>query len=108
VVTAVSLKPGEWANAGTPVIEIMDTSGWLAETSNVSELEIGQIAVGQDAAVQIHALDGAILRGQVMLISPIAVVQQGDTTYSLTIELEPTELALHPGMNAQATITTGK
>lgn len=107
VVTAVSLEPGEWANAGTPVIEIMDTSGWLAETTNVSELKIGRVAVGQEATVQIHALDGAILQGQVMLISPIAVVQQGDTTYSLTIKLEPTELALHPGMNAQAAIMTG-
>ncbi|MCP4419106.1 MAG: HlyD family efflux transporter periplasmic adaptor subunit [Chloroflexi bacterium] len=104
VITAVYLQPGEWANAGTAVIEIMDTSGWLAETSNVSELEIGRIAIGQEATVRVHAVEGAELAGEVAIISPIAVVQQGDTTYSLTIALESTDLVLRSGMNAQVEI----
>jgi hypothetical protein len=40
----------------------------------------------------------------VAAISPVAVVQQGDTTYTLMIELEPTDLNLRPGMNAQVEI----
>jgi hypothetical protein len=31
-------------------------------------------------------------------------VQQGDTTYTLMIALEPTDLNLRPGMNAQVEI----
>ena len=37
-------------------------------------------------------------------ISPVAVVQQRDTTYTLMIELEPTDLSLRPGMNVQVEI----
>jgi len=91
------------ANAGTFVIEMMDTSRWLAETSNVSELEIGRVAVGQAAMVRIHAVKNAELPGEVAIVSPIAVVQEGDSTY-LTIALESTELNLWPGMNAQVEI----
>lgn len=105
VITAVYLKPGEWANAGTPVVEIIDTSSWLAETSNVSELQIGQVAIGQKATVRVPAVENAELGGKVAIVSPIAVVQQGDTTYSLTIALDATDLILRPGMNAQVSIT---
>ena len=44
------------------------------------------------------------LSGRVIAIAPVAVVQQGDTTYTLTIELEPTDLNLRPGMTAQVEI----
>ena len=39
-------------------------------------------------------------------ISPIAVVQQGDTTYTVFIDLEPTDLNLRPGMNVEVEILT--
>jgi hypothetical protein len=42
----------------------------------------------------------------VVTISPVAVVQQGDTTYTLMIEVEPTDLNLRPGMTAQVEILT--
>ena len=58
----------------------------------------------QEAQVQVLALQGETLRGRVDAISPVAVVQQGDTTYTLMIELEPTDLNLRPGMNAQVEI----
>jgi hypothetical protein len=32
------------------------------------------------------------------------VVQQGDTTYTVVIELKPTDLNLRPGMNAEVEI----
>jgi HlyD family secretion protein len=82
-------------------VEIVDTTRWYVETRNVSELTIGQIQVGQEAQVQVLAFRNETLRGHVDTISPVAVVQQGDTTYTLTIELESTGLNLRPGMNAQ-------
>jgi hypothetical protein len=42
----------------------------------------------------------------VVTISPVAVVQQGDTTYTLMIDLEPTDLNLRPGMNVRVEIVT--
>ncbi|MBN1139439.1 MAG: HlyD family efflux transporter periplasmic adaptor subunit [Anaerolineae bacterium] len=104
VISAVHVRTGEWAAAGAPAVEILDTTRWLVETRNVSELNIGRISAGQEARVQILALGNQAVRGQVEAISPVAVVQQGDTTYTLLIALEPTDLDLRPGMNAQVEI----
>jgi multidrug resistance efflux pump len=104
VISAVHLRRGEWAMPGAPVVEILDTTQWYVETRNVSELAIGQVSVGQAATVQIIPFGGETLQGKVDTISPVAVVQQGDTTYTLMIALEPTDLNLRPGMNAQVEI----
>jgi HlyD family secretion protein len=103
-ISTVYLSPGEWAGPGTPVVELLDTTRWRIETRNVSELNIGRIRVGQEAIVQVMAFRGEELRGRVDAISPVAVVQQGDTTYTVFIELEPTDLNLRPGMNAEVAI----
>jgi hypothetical protein len=52
------------------------------------------------------AFRGEELSGRVVAISPVAVVQQGDTTYTVMIELESTDLNLRPGMNAEVEIVT--
>ena len=62
--------------------------------------------VGQEVQVRINAFRDVALTGLVATISPVAVVQQGDTTYTLMIDLEPTDLTLRPGMTAQVEIVT--
>ncbi len=104
VISAVYLHPSEWGGPGVPVVEIIDTTRWYVETRNVSELTIGQVQVELEAQVQVLALRGETLRGGVDTISPVAVVQQGDTTYTLMIKLESTDLNLRPGMNVQVEI----
>lgn len=106
-VSAVSVSPGEQAVAGTPVIELLDTTSWRVETRNVGELNIGRVRVGQEAVVRVLAFRDQELRGRVVAISPVAVVQQGDTTYTTIIELGSTDLNLRPGMNAEVDILTG-
>jgi multidrug resistance efflux pump len=105
-VSAVYLRGGEWAAAGAPVVELLDTSRWRVETRNIGELNIGRVEVGQEATVRVMAFPGEELRGRVLAISPVAVVQQGDTTYTAIIELDPTGLNLRPGMNAEVEILT--
>jgi HlyD family secretion protein len=106
-VSAVYLSPGEWGAPGVPVVELLDTTHWRVETRNVGELNIERVRVGQEAIVRVIAFRDEELRGRVVTISPVAVVQQGDTTYTLLIELEPTRLNLRPGMNVEVEILTG-
>jgi multidrug resistance efflux pump len=105
-VSAVYLQGSEWAAAGAPVVELLDTSHWRVETRNIGELNIGRVEVGQGAIVRVMAFRGEELRGRVVAISPVAVVQQGDTTYTAIVELDPTGLNLRPGMNAEVEIIT--
>jgi HlyD family secretion protein len=71
----------------------------------VGELQIARVRVGQEARVRVNAFRDETLQGRVVTISPVAVVQQGDTTYTLMIELEPTDLNLQAGMTAQVEIS---
>lgn len=101
---------GEWAAPGTPVVELLDISRWHIETNNVGELQIAQVREGQKATVRINAFQSQALAGRVATISPVAVVQQGDTTYTLTIDLDDPvgddglRLNLRPGMTVRVEI----
>jgi multidrug resistance efflux pump len=100
------LRGGEWAAAGAPLVDLLDTSRWRVEMRNIGELNIGRVEVGQEAIVRVMAFRGEELLGHVMAILPIAVVQEGDTAYAVMIELESTGLNLRPGMNAGVEIVT--
>lgn len=104
IVSAVHLADSEFSNAGAPVITLIDNSQWFVETKNVSELDIGQIQIGHQASVEVVSFGSENISGKVVEISPVAIVQQGDTTYSLMIQLEETDLALLPGMNGSVEI----
>ncbi len=104
IISAVPVSMGEWASPSTPVVELIDVSHWRVETKNVGELQIAQVEEGQEAIVRVNAFQSEPLQGQVATISPVAVVQQGDTTYTLTITLEDTDLNLRPGMTARVEI----
>jgi multidrug resistance efflux pump len=103
-VTALMIRQGEVATAGAPVLGLADTTRWRVETSNLSELQIAQVKVGQKAKVTVNAFSGQELTGRVVGFSPIAIVQQGDTTFTVTIELDETSLPLRWGMTARVKI----
>jgi len=106
IISTVRANQGQWAVPGELMVEILDTSLWRIDTKNVGELQIGKVKIGQAVQVSVNVFKGEMLNGQVVAISPVAVVQQGDTTYTLAIELEPTDLNLWPGMTAQVEIQT--
>jgi multidrug efflux pump subunit AcrA (membrane-fusion protein) len=103
-VSSIYLDQHEWASPGQAVIELQDVSRWHIETKNVSELEIGRVTVGQEVLAAVNAFRDKPLTGHVIEIVPEAVVQQGDVTYTLIIELAPTDLNLRPGMTVQIEI----
>jgi multidrug efflux pump subunit AcrA (membrane-fusion protein) len=104
IISVVDANPGEWARPDEMMVEVLDTARWRIETKNVGELQIGQVALGQVVQIKVNAFKNKTVVGTVVAISPVAVVQQGDTTYTLTIEIEPTPLNLWPGMTAQVEI----
>jgi multidrug resistance efflux pump len=103
-VTAVTVGEGEIASVGIPILELADTGRWRVETNNVGELEIGRVEVGQETRVTVNTFLGEELAGTVVAISPTAIVQHGDTTYTVIIELEETNLDLRWGMTARVKI----
>jgi len=108
-ITALETSAGEVAAAGVPVVHLADTRHWHVETNNVGQLVIGQVQVGQEAFVTVHAFPDQRLPGRVVRIAPTALVQYGDTTYAVTIALDSdaSHVALRWGMTAKVEISVG-
>ena len=106
VVAALKIDAFEWTTPGATVIQLLDVSHWRLMTRNVGELQIGRIKLGQETQVVVNAFRNDELTGQIAEIAPDSTVQQGDVTYTLWIELDPTDLNLRPGMTAQVVIIT--
>ncbi len=90
--------------AGQMVILLADTNTWNIETSDLNELEIVQIALGQAVQIEIEAFPDEELQGVVSEISTMPVFDQGDILYTVLIEFEQDDLPeLRWGMSAVLT-----
>jgi HlyD family secretion protein len=92
-------------SSGTVIATMADLSKVRARTL-VSETEIGQITVGQNAVVTVDAFPERAFNGQVEKIEPSAVVQQNVTMFPVLISLDNSEGLLRPGMNGEVNVRT--
>jgi len=105
----VMVEEGETVMAGAPVLMIGDLSALQVETDDLSEVDVVEVAVGQDVEVSVDALPYLELGGQVSKIAPMAEEQHGDIVYTVTIDLEEGAAAsLRWGMTAYVDILVGE
>jgi HlyD family secretion protein len=108
-VGAVMVEEGETVMAGTPVLVMGDLSALQVETDDLSEVDIVEVAVGQEVEVSVDAMPDLELRGRVSEIAPMAEEQHGDIVYTVTIDLEEgLEVGLRWGMTAYVDILVGE
>ena len=105
-VADVPVAVGEVVAPGMPGAVVADFSGWLVETTDLIERDVVGVAAGFPAQVRVDALPGETLAGAVMSIGGIAQDVRGDTTFPVTIRLEPTDAPLRWGMTTFVTIMT--
>ena len=72
--------------------------------TNVSEADIGSVAVGQEATFTVDAYPGQVLRGTVREIRSAPVVVQNVVNYNAVIAVDNPEQKLKPGMTATVSI----
>jgi HlyD family secretion protein len=72
--------------------------------SNVSEADIGHIAVGQEAIFTVDAYPERIFRGKVSEIRNAPIIVQNVVTYDVVILVSNKDLKLKPGMTANVSI----
>jgi multidrug resistance efflux pump len=91
---------GERVSAGVPVVIVADVSGWLIETSDVTELKVPDIQVGQAVTIKIDALPELALQGHVESISAVSQLKSGDVVYPVKIKVLEDDPRLRWGMTA--------
>ncbi len=55
-VAALDVEVGELVAPGIPVVRLGSSAGWVVETSDLAELDVAQLEVGQAATVTFEAL----------------------------------------------------
>src|SRR5579875_107951 len=89
------------------LVEIASTRS-LVMTVSLSEADISQVHVGDNATVTFDALTGVELPARLTSISPLGTSSSGVVTYDATLTLTATDPQVRPGMSASASIITAQ
>lgn len=106
-ITDINLAIGELAGSDKYAIQMADTSEWIVETSDLNELEVVNVSVGQSVEVIPDAIADITLTGNVESISQSYKSQGGDILYTVKIKLTDTDPRLRWGMTVQVTFLQG-
>lgn len=103
------IELGEVASPGAPAFTFANLAKLQVETTDLAEVDVTKIAVGQSANIKVDALPDKTFAGQVQRIALQANDHRGDQVYQVTIHLpEETTSELRWGMTANVEIETGQ
>jgi multidrug efflux pump subunit AcrA (membrane-fusion protein) len=105
-VAALEVSGGETVLPGQVVVGLADLGRLQVETTDLSERDVTQVAVGQEARVNVEGL-GVEIEGRVASIAAQATTVGGDVVYTVVIELAEQPAGLRWGMSVEVEITTG-
>lgn len=103
VVAEVNVKEGEQVGTDTRVVSIADFKSWTVKTTDVTELEVVKLTVGQKVLLVPDALPDLELSGTVIEISDAYTQQGGDILYTVRIQVDDPDERLRWGMTVEAT-----
>ena len=102
-VVEVNISPGEYVQPAQIVIVIVTLENLQIETTDLSELNVAAVEIGQPATVFVEALNQEF-QGEVTAISPISDTIGGDVVFKVTIKLDEQPDTLRWGMSADVEI----
>lgn len=103
-VANVLIEQGELANPGAPALSLIDENAFHIEVS-VDEIDIDQISEGQLVDITLDAIPDTVFEGKIMEIAPTSDTSGvGVVTYLVTINIDPEDIVLRPGMTANASV----
>jgi multidrug resistance efflux pump len=92
-------NPGEIVNPGTPIFLIADLNSLQVKTTDLSEVDVTRISIGNSVEVVFDALPETTVTGKIINISNRNAEVAG-VYYTVTIELENIPEGLLWGMSA--------
>jgi multidrug resistance efflux pump len=104
-VAALEVSAGETVLPGQTALTLADLGHLQVETTDLSERDVDEVAVGQQATVYVEAL-GSEIAGRVVRIANQANKIGGDVVYTVVVELDEQPPDLRWGMSVDAEITT--
>jgi multidrug resistance efflux pump len=108
VVADVNVKVGEQVGTETRAVSIADFTTWTVETTDITELEVVKLSVGQKVTMIPDALPELELVGEVTEISNSYIQQGGDIIYTVTVRVNQTDPRLRWGMTVETIFRTSE
>ncbi|MGD8969545.1 MAG: HlyD family efflux transporter periplasmic adaptor subunit, partial [Anaerolineae bacterium] len=102
----VAIEEGQKVSPGQTILVLALTGQLQVRTTDLTELDISRVSVGQPATVLVDALPDVKLDGRVIEIGLRSEDYRGDIVYPVTLELVGSDPALRWGMTAQVEIET--
>ncbi|MFH1185813.1 MAG: efflux RND transporter periplasmic adaptor subunit, partial [Chloroflexota bacterium] len=102
-ITSIDLKVGEAVTAGLAVVTVADLSGWVVETTDLTEIDVMSIREGLPVTVSLDSLPDATFSGGVRSVDLSYSDRQGDIVYPVSILLAESHPRMRWGMTAQVT-----
>jgi len=103
-IATLDVTTGEQVTAGETIASIGDSSAWVIETTDVSELDVVRIAVGDRATVTFTALPGVEAAGVVDSIQVRGTNESGQVNFAVTIRPDTFLPQLRWNMSATVSI----
>jgi multidrug resistance efflux pump len=100
IVGLADVRGGELVSPGQALVVLGDPDTLRVETTDLDEIDVVQVSLGQEAAVTFDALPDRVFTGTVTRISPMAEPGSGGVHYTAVIELEEVDPVLRWGMTA--------
>jgi len=100
VVGNVHVREGEFLLAGSPIVTLGDLDTLRVETSDLDEISVGQVAVGQKVEIAFEGLPEQLFTGRVVRISPMSDSEAGGVNYTAIVDVDRLDPDVRWGMTA--------
>lgn len=97
-VVAMEVKTGEWAEAGQVLVQLADTTSWIVESDDLTEIDVPSVRPGDAVTIVPEAFPELELGGVLEAIDDLYQEKRGDITYTARIRLDGNDPRLRWGM----------
>jgi HlyD family secretion protein len=104
----INVSSNQMVDPATWAVAIADTSHWYVDTSDLNELDVVKISLGQKVDVTADALPGLKMNGVIEGIGNTPVNQGTDVLYTVHILLNNPDPRLRWGMTMEVTFPVNK
>jgi multidrug efflux pump subunit AcrA (membrane-fusion protein) len=98
-VSELYLRPNEWVSPGQPALLLADLDHLRVETTDLNEIDVARLQVGDTASITFDALPDTVVTGTVVQIASKSDESSG-VNYRVVLELASLPDALRWGMTA--------
>ena len=99
-ITDVNVSLGQFLGPETWALQLADFSQWYVETSDLTEIDVVNVAENQPVTISLDSLPDVELKGSVVSIAQNFSERQGDIVYQVRILLSDSNPGIRWGMTA--------